>query len=131
MQRVTRNAIAARMVLIALMTFLSGCTSNSPAPQHTTPVNTSQKNPNLMSAEKTYFKMGRSSITVEKLAMQQQCDPTVGARLVSNPGPIEYYRVHCRDGKDIAAYCELGECALIPKKAPVGSATTTMPVFKQ
>ena len=104
-----------------LMVLLSGCTSvslNTIDPQTENTTSSTDKIAALIAAEKVGFKSGTSSITVEKLAIQQQCMPLVGARLDTDEGPLEYYRVKCSDGRELAAYCELRQCGLFPVKLP-------------
>jgi hypothetical protein len=51
-----------------------------------------------------------SSVTVEKLGKQQQCTSNQGAGLVTEPGPIEVYRMVCSSGRVFMARCELRQC---------------------
>jgi len=60
--------------------------------------------------EKVPFRAGISSATVEKLARQQGCAGGWGAGLVSEPGPVEIYRMSCDSGKVYMAKCELKQC---------------------
>lgn len=60
--------------------------------------------------EKVPFRAGVSSATVEKLARQQGCTGGWGAGLVSEPGPVEIYRMTCDSGKVYMAKCELKQC---------------------
>jgi hypothetical protein len=56
------------------------------------------------------FRPGVSSATVEKLAKRQGCAGGWGAGLVSEPGPVEIYRMTCESGKVYMAKCELKQC---------------------
>jgi hypothetical protein len=56
------------------------------------------------------FRTGVSSATVEKLARAQACTGGQGAGLVTEPGPVEVYRMVCDDGKVFMARCELRQC---------------------
>ncbi|WP_229412430.1 hypothetical protein [Massilia sp. Root133] len=60
------------------------------------------------------FRMGVSSATVEKMAKQQGCTGGQGAGLITEPGPVEVYRMRCEDGqmrgKVFMARCELRQC---------------------
>jgi hypothetical protein len=47
--------------------------------------------------------------TVEQLARQHACVGQ-GAGLVTEPGPVEVYRLQCSDGKVFMARCELRQC---------------------
>lgn len=60
--------------------------------------------------ERVPFRIGVSSATVEKLAREHACRSGQGAGLVTEPGPIEVYRVRCDDGKVFMARCELRQC---------------------
>ncbi len=60
--------------------------------------------------EKLPFRLGVSSNTVEKMAMQQACMGGQGAGLVTEPGPVEVYRMQCDDGKVFMARCEMRQC---------------------
>ncbi|MQA42630.1 hypothetical protein [Rugamonas aquatica] len=60
--------------------------------------------------QKVPFRAGVSSATVENLAKQQGCQGGWGAGLVSEPGPVEVYRMTCENGKVFMARCELKQC---------------------
>jgi hypothetical protein len=60
--------------------------------------------------EKVAFRTGVSSATVEQLAKAQSCHGGLGAGLVSEPGPVEIYRMACDNGKTFMARCELRQC---------------------
>lgn len=60
--------------------------------------------------ERVPFTLGVSSVTVEKLGRTQACVSAKGAGLVTEPGPIEVYRMQCEDGKVFLARCELRQC---------------------
>ena len=60
--------------------------------------------------QRTPFKVGESSYTVEKLAKAQACTSTQGAGLITEPGPIEVYRMQCENGRVFMARCELRQC---------------------
>jgi hypothetical protein len=60
--------------------------------------------------ERIPFRAGVSSATVEKLAKQHACTGGPGAGLVTEPGPVEVYRMQCEDGKVFMARCELRQC---------------------
>ena len=65
--------------------------------------------------DKVGFRPGVSSATVEKLAMAAGCTGGVGAGLVTEPGPIEVYRMSCDNGKVFLARCELRQCKPMQK----------------
>jgi hypothetical protein len=56
------------------------------------------------------FRVGVSSTTVEKLGRQQACTGGQGAGLITEPGPVEVYRMQCDNGKVFMARCELRQC---------------------
>ena len=56
------------------------------------------------------FRTGVSSATVEKMAKQQGCTGGQGAGLITQPGPVEVYRMRCESGKVFMARCELRQC---------------------
>jgi hypothetical protein len=60
--------------------------------------------------EKVPFRAGVSSATVERLARNASCKGSAGAGLVSEPGPVEVYRIACDSGKTYLARCELRQC---------------------
>ena len=60
--------------------------------------------------QKLPFRLGVSSNTVEKLAKQQACTGEQGAALVTEPGPVEVYRLQCNNGKVFMARCEMRQC---------------------
>jgi hypothetical protein len=68
--------------------------------------------------EKVPFKEGVSSATVEQLAKQQSCRGGYGAGLVSEPGPVEMYRMSCDDGRALMARCELRQCRVVQVTSP-------------
>lgn len=59
--------------------------------------------------ERVPYRVGVSSSTVEQLARQHACVGQ-GAGLVTEPGPVEVYRLQCGDGKVFMARCELRQC---------------------
>jgi hypothetical protein len=59
--------------------------------------------------ERVPYRVGVSSVTVEQLARQHACVGQ-GAGLVTEPGPVEVYRLQCAGGKVFMARCELRQC---------------------
>ena len=59
--------------------------------------------------ERVPYRVGVSSSTVEQLARQHACSGQ-GAGLITEPGPVEVYRLQCSDGKVFMARCELRQC---------------------
>ena len=64
----------------------------------------------LPAVETIPFRTGVSSATVEKMAKQQGCTGGQGAGLITEPGPVEVYRMRCDSGKVFMARCELRQC---------------------
>ena len=60
--------------------------------------------------ERVPFRVGVSSATVEKLAASQGCTGGQGAGLVTEPGPVEVYKMQCENGKVFMARCDLRQC---------------------
>ena len=60
--------------------------------------------------ERIAFRPGVSSVTVERLGKQRACDSDEGAALLTEPGPVEVYRMMCSSGKVFLARCELRQC---------------------
>ena len=85
----------------------------APAPAPAVPVKTAQAQ--LVDAdgvpiERVPFRAGISSVTVENMAKKQGCSGGVGAGLMTEPGPVEVYRMMCDNGKVFRARCELRQC---------------------
>jgi len=101
--------------LVLLAVLLGGCTlfksKVEPAPVAAAkPAAPGLADPNGTPIERVPFRIGVSSATVEKLAKQQGCTSAQGAGLVTEPGPVEVYRMRCEDGKVFMARCELRQC---------------------
>ena len=91
---------------------LGGCAayrSVFPAPAAPAPVAAAAPAPGEQ-VQRIPFRTGVSSATVEKLARAQACTGGQGAGLVTEPGPVEVYRMLCDDGKVFMARCELRQC---------------------
>lgn len=67
--------------------------------------------------QKVEFRPGISSASVEQLAKAVQCRGGQGAGLVTEPGPVEVYRMACEDGRVFLARCELRQCKPMPAPA--------------
>jgi len=65
---------------------------------------------NGVEVQKVAFRPGISTATVEQLARAAQCRGGQGAGLVTEPGPVEVYRMACDNGKVFMARCELRQC---------------------
>lgn len=95
------------LVLVAVL--LGGCSVfRSPMEPAVAPA--VQPSPDVATVQRVPFRVGVSSTTVEKLAREQACTSAQGAGLMTEPGPIEVYRVQCDGGKVFMARCELRQC---------------------
>jgi hypothetical protein len=102
-------------VMILLAAVLGGCASHKPRPHGpaAAPIvsrSTAPLDANGTPIEKLPFRLGVSSNTVEKMARQQACTGGQGAGLVTEPGPVEVYRMQCDNGRVYMARCELRQC---------------------
>ena len=68
------------------------------------------RSPDVVEIQRVPFRVGVSSTTVEKLGKAQACTSAQGAGLITEPGPIEVYRMQCENGKVFMARCELRQC---------------------
>lgn len=105
------------LVLMPLAALLGGCAwFHKPAPTPPAAMASVPARPagpvdaDGTSIQKLPFRLGVSSNTVEKLARQQACTGGQGAALVTEPGPVEVYRLQCDNGKVFMARCEMRQC---------------------
>jgi hypothetical protein len=104
----------ALLALVAL-TALGGCSmfgaKQSAAPRTAAAVKAAPQlaGANGVPIERVPYRVGVSSSTVEQLARQHACVGQ-GAGLLTEPGPVEVYRLQCGDGKVFMARCELRQC---------------------
>lgn len=56
------------------------------------------------------FRAGVSSVTVERMGRAQACPSSQGASLMTEPGPVEVYKMVCDSGRIYMARCELRQC---------------------
>jgi hypothetical protein len=105
-----------KRVLVLVVLVLGGCSAfkskTEPAPVRATvkPEPDVLKDANGVAIERVPFRAGVSSATVERLAKQHGCGGGAGAGLVTEPGPVEVYRMQCENGKVFMARCELRQC---------------------
>ncbi len=59
------------------------------------------------------FRLGRSSYVVGEMAKKNACYSNAGAGLITEQGPVEIYRLKCKNGKVYLARCELRQCVQI------------------
>jgi hypothetical protein len=102
-------------VLVSWVVLLSGCSMLKPKPEPVQAAPAKPAAPGLVDAdgvpiERVKFRPGVSSVTVEKMAQLHACTGGVGAGLVTEPGPVEVYRMQCGNGKVFLARCELRQC---------------------
>jgi hypothetical protein len=96
-----------KRLLVLCAVALGGCAAFKAAPPPApvaTPPQVGQQ------IERVPFRLGVSSATVERLARRQACTGGQGAGLVTEPGPVEVYRMQCDGGKVFMARCELRQC---------------------
>ncbi|WP_296948656.1 hypothetical protein [uncultured Massilia sp.] len=99
-----------------LAAVLGGCAARHgampavPAPAGTTAITATTATTAPDAVQRIPFRTGVSSATVEKLAKQQGCTGGQGAGLVTEPGPVEVYRMLCDGGRVFMARCELRQC---------------------
>jgi len=91
--------VAAAVLLGGCSVFGDGVDLSEPAPV--------ASSPDVVEIQRVPFKVGVSSTTVEGLAKAQACTSAQGAGLMTEPGPIEVYRMQCENGKVFMARCEL------------------------
>jgi hypothetical protein len=101
-----------RLLLVSCALALGACSMfTTPMPPPAPPV---QPAPVVQAAgapiERIPFRAGVSSVTVERLGKNQACTSNQGAGLVTEPGPIEVYRMVCDSGRVFMARCELRQC---------------------
>jgi hypothetical protein len=104
-----------RLLLVSCALALSACSmfkSEMPPPQPAPakPATVGLVDANGVPIERIPFRAGVSSVTVERLGKQQACSSNDGAGLVTEPGPVEVYRMVCDSGKVFMARCELRQC---------------------
>ncbi|MFL6660184.1 MAG: hypothetical protein ACJ8GW_19015 [Massilia sp.] len=76
--------------------------------------------------ERLPFRPGVSTVTVENLAKQVGCVGGQGAGLVTEPGPVEVYRMICDNRTVFMARCDLRQCQPIAQAAPPRPAPAPM-----
>jgi hypothetical protein len=103
-------------VMILVAAFIGGCsTFHKPVPPAPAAAPVAGRPAGPADADGTPiqtlpFRLGVSSHTVETMAKQQACTGGQGAGLVTEPGPVEVYRMQCDNGKVFMARCELRQC---------------------
>jgi hypothetical protein len=99
------------MALVLGAALLGGCSASRKAPRaQTAAAPAPAAVPDEAPIETIPFRTGVSSVTVEKLARLQVCSGGQGAGLITEPGPVEVYRMQCDNGKVFMARCELRQC---------------------
>ena len=103
------------LLALVMAAALGGCAMFKPAPpaapRATAPAQAASQlvDANGVTIERVPYRVGVSSSTVEQLARQHACTGQ-GAGLITEPGPVEVYRLQCSDGKVFMARCELRQC---------------------
>ena len=103
------------ILVITCVALLGGCSHFKRKKVVAQPAPVKVQEPQLVDAdgvviERVPFRAGISSVTVENMAKQQGCTGGVGAGLMTEPGPVEVYRMICDNGKVFRAKCELRQC---------------------
>jgi hypothetical protein len=98
------KAMAALLVALSL----GGCGTRQAA-LGSVPVAQAER-PASLRIETLPFRQGVSSVTVERLGKLQACVSREGAGLVTEPGPVEVYKMVCESGRVFMARCELRQC---------------------
>ncbi|MFZ6749221.1 hypothetical protein [Undibacterium sp. Ren11W] len=75
-------------------------------------VASSTSNNNAM-VQNVEFRVGASSVTVEKMAKQAGCVGGKGAGLMTPKGSVEVYRMACDNGSHFVAKCEMRQCSVM------------------
>ena len=103
------------LLALVVASLLGGCSmsksTTAAAPRAPVPVNAALQpvDANGVPIERVPYRVGVSTVTVEQLARQHACVGQ-GAGLITEPGPVEVYRLQCSDGKVFMARCELRQC---------------------
>lgn len=103
-----------KLAFIAVAVLLGGCAtagSKVDVPEPVPAATAVAPSNDVAVVERVPFVLGVSSATVEKLGRAQACTGGSGAGLVTEPGPVEVYRMQCEDGKVFMARCELRQCS--------------------
>ncbi|MFC4929931.1 hypothetical protein [Massilia sp. GCM10023247] len=103
-----------RLPVLLMVAALGGCAlpgskQAPPAASAAAPVSSQAIDSGAAPVERVPYRVGVSSVTVEQLARRHACAGQ-GAGLVTEPGPVEVYRLQCADGKVFMARCELRQC---------------------
>ena len=102
------------LVVVACLMLLDGCRAfrhkEPVVPAPAAPVSTQLYDADGAPIETIAFRPGVSSATVERMAKERGCTGGVGAGLVTEPGPVEIYRMICDNRKVFKARCELRQC---------------------
>jgi hypothetical protein len=118
----TPQATITNLTLILLL-LVGGCKTavapskvevvSKPLPAAVPTERLSQENIDALKIEKIPYLQGISSATVERLALLNRCEGIDGAGLITPKGPVEVYRLPCKDGKVFLARCELRQCKVM------------------
>lgn len=68
---------------------------------------------NAATVQTIEFRVGSSSVTVEKMAKKAGCVGGKGAGLVTPKGVVEVYRMACDNGRNFVAKCEMRQCSVM------------------
>lgn len=100
-----------RHALLGAAVLLGGCTMLDSKMEPPAPAPAAvARSGDVVTIQRPPFVLGVSSYTVEALGRGQGCASERGASLITEPGPVEVYRVMCEDGTVFMARCALREC---------------------
>jgi hypothetical protein len=110
----TMKRLSLSLSLSMMCALLAGCAMFRPAAQAPQPAQVQPgpqgNNGGAANIELVPFRPGVSSATVENMAKASGCTGGRGAGLLTEPGPIEVYRMVCDNGKVFQARCEMRQC---------------------
>jgi hypothetical protein len=97
-------------IALALL-LMGGCAKQPvPTPKAAAPVANGTAASAAVRAGALPFRAGVSSVTVERMGRAQACPSSQGASLMTEPGPVEVYKMVCDSGRIYMARCELRQC---------------------
>lgn len=111
-----KRSILLNAGVLGILLAMAACKTVSPSttqvanPAANNSKSTQGSNGEAFKIEKVPFKIGVSSLTVERLAQQNKCETNEGAGLLTPKGPVEIYRLSCTNGQVFMARCELRQC---------------------
>ena len=109
-------------ILMATLLVLTGCSSVSEPGSNQDVRNSDYRQKQSIRTVPAQIRLGQSSVSIEKMAIQQNCQPVAGAELIYQQGAVEDYQVNCIDGRQLASHCEYRQCAFnATSQVPAGA----------